>query len=80
MMLHDFFCLFMATPMAYGSSQARGQIRATVAGLHHSHSNTGSEPCLQPVPHLIAMPDPRPTEWARDSIGILVDTIQICFC
>ena len=28
--------------MAYGSSQARGQIGAAAAGLHHSHSNAGS--------------------------------------
>ena len=38
-----FFCLFRAVPMAYGGSQVRGQIRAVAAGLHHSHSNTGSE-------------------------------------
>ena len=40
------FCLFAysrAPPTAYGGSQARGQIRAVVAGLHHSHSNMGSE-------------------------------------
>ena len=37
-----YFCLFRATPLAYGSSQARGQIRAAAAGLHHSHSNTAS--------------------------------------
>ena len=37
-----FFCLFRAVPVAYGSSQARGQIRAVAASLHHSHSNTGS--------------------------------------
>ena len=40
-----FFFFFMATPMAYGS-QARGPIGATVASLHHSHSNAGSEPWL----------------------------------
>ena len=45
-----FFLLFRA----YGGSQARGQIRATAAGLHHSHSNAGSEPTLQ----LSATPDP----------------------
>ena len=28
-----------APPAAYSSSQARGQIGATAAGLHHSHSN-----------------------------------------
>ena len=44
--------------MAYGGSQARGRIRAVAAVLHHSHSNVGSEPHLQPVPQLTAMPDP----------------------
>ena len=33
------FCLFRATPEAYGGSQARGLIRAVAASLHHSHSN-----------------------------------------
>ena len=39
-----FLFLFLAAPVAYGSSQARGQIRAAAAGLHHSHSNTRSKP------------------------------------
>ena len=52
-----FFCLFRATPQAYGSSQARCQIGATAAGLHHSHNNMGSELCLQPTPQLTAMLD-----------------------
>ena len=43
------FCLFRATPKAYGGPQARGLIGAVAAGLHHSHSNTGSEPHLQPT-------------------------------
>ena len=51
-----FFCYFRASPMAYGGSQARGQIRAVAAGLRHSHSN--SKPYLQPSPQLTAMPDP----------------------
>ena len=34
-----FFCLFRAAPMTYGGSQARDQIGAVVAGLHHSHRN-----------------------------------------
>ena len=37
-----FFFLFSATPMAYGGSQARCGIRATAAGVHHSHNNAGS--------------------------------------
>ena len=38
--------------MAYGCSRARGRIIAATAGLHHSHSNTGSEPHLQHTPQL----------------------------
>ena len=53
-----FFFLFMAAPIAYGSSQARGQIGAIAAGLHHSHSTTRSEPHLRPIPRLMAMPYP----------------------
>ena len=45
-----FFCLFRAAPVAYGGSQARGLIGATDANLHHSHSNTKSEPHLWPTP------------------------------
>ena len=45
-------------PAAYGSSQALGTIGATDASLHHSHSNWGSEPCLQTTPQLMAMLDP----------------------
>ena len=56
-----FFCLFAfsrAAPRAYGCSQARGLIGAVAASLHLSHSNAGSEPRLQPIPELMAMPDP----------------------
>ena len=52
------FCLFMAAPKAYGGSQARGLIGAIAAGLHHSHSNSGSEPSLGPTPQLVATLDP----------------------
>ena len=34
-----FFGLFWGTLMAYGGSQARGQIRAAADGLRHSNSN-----------------------------------------
>ena len=36
------YLLFRATPTAYGGSQARDQIKAAAARLHHSHSNTRS--------------------------------------
>ena len=38
------FSFFRAIPVEYGSSQAGGPIRASAAGLHHIHSNTGSDP------------------------------------
>ena len=47
-----FFFFFRATAVAYVSSQATGGIRVVTAGLHHSHSNVGSEPQLQPTPQL----------------------------
>ena len=53
-----FVLLFRAALAAYRSSQARGQIRATAAGLCQSHSYAGSEPHLQPTPQLTAMLDP----------------------
>ena len=53
-----FFLLFRAAPMTYRGSQARGLIRATAVGLHHSHSSTAPELCLQPTPQLMAIPDP----------------------
>ena len=68
------FGLFRATSVAYGSSQARGRIRAAAAGLHHSHSNAGSEPDLQLTAPLMATWDPYPLIEARDWTCILMDT------
>ena len=45
---HFYFCLFMylfilrATPTVHESSQARSQIKAAAASLHHSHSHARS--------------------------------------
>ena len=55
--------------MAYGGSQARGQIRTAAARLHHS--NTGSKPMLQ----LEAMLILNPLSEARDQTCILMDTV-----
>ena len=60
-----FFAFSRAAPSAYGGSQARGRIGALAAGLHQSHSNTGSEPRLWPAPQLMATPDPYPTEQGQ---------------
>ena len=56
--IYLFFCFFRAALAAYGRSQAGGRIGATTASLHHSHSNLGSEPCLQPTPQFTATLDP----------------------
>ena len=72
-----FFCLFRATPAAYGSSQARGLIRASAA----VHRHVGSGPHLWPIPQLTTMLDPQPTlSEARDRTHVLMDTSRVHFC
>ena len=44
-LLFLFSFLLTVAPVAYGSSQARGRIRSTAIGLHHSR-NTRSKPHL----------------------------------
>ena len=62
--LHSFFFPFLFSfffrdvPEAYGGSQAMEPTGAAAAGLHHSHSHTGSEPHLRSTPQLTATPDP----------------------
>ena len=53
-----FFVFSRATLAAYGGSQARGRVGAVATSLYQSHSNAGSELCLQPTPQLTAMLDP----------------------
>ena len=48
----------MASPVAHGSSWAKGQIRAAAVGLCHSHSNAGFDLHLHPKLQLVAMLDP----------------------
>ena len=53
-----FFNLFRAAPEVHRGSEAKDQIGAVTASLHHSHSLTGSELRLYPTPQLTAMSDP----------------------
>ena len=53
--------IFRATPVTYGSSWARGQIRAAADSLHHSHSKLG---ILNPLME------------ARDQTYILTNTMS----
>ena len=57
----SFFCLG-PYPRHMEVPGFQGPNRAVAAGLHHSHSNAGSEPCLQPTLQLTVTPDPSPTE------------------
>ena len=68
-----FFCLFRATPTAYGGSQGRGRIRAVTASLCNSHSNTVSEPCLEPIPQLTAPLDLNPLNKTRNQSCVVMD-------
>ena len=71
------FCLFRATPAAYGGSQARDRIRTVATGLCHSHSNIRSEWHLRRTSQLMATPDPQPLKKTRDQTCVLMDTSQI---
>jgi len=58
--LQNIFYLFISLRTAfaaYGGSQARGGRRSVATGLYHSHSNTRSEPHLQPTSQLTEKPD-----------------------
>ena len=52
------FLLIFFVCVCFGSIQAKGQIGAIATGLHHNHSNVGSELNLRPTPQLTAAPDP----------------------
>ena len=84
----SFYFFSRAVCAAYGSSQARGQIRAVATGLPHSHT----------IPTAIATPTPNlshvfdlhynslqrwilnPMSKARDQTFVLMDTSQVCYC
>ena len=53
-----FYFLFLTSPVAYGSSGARGHLEVAAAGLCRSHSDAGSKPYLQPMSQLVATLDP----------------------
>ena len=59
------FFFFRVATVAYGGSQARGRIWTAATSL--CHSNARSELLLQPIPQLMATPDPL-THWVRPGI------------
>ena len=71
------FFPFFPTTMAHWGFWARGWIRAVAAGLHHSHSNSGSELCLISTPQLKARSEL--LSEAREWTCALMDTSQVCY-
>ena len=72
------FLLFRAGHVAYGSSQTRGLIRATAAGLYHSHSNTRSKPCPQPTPKVMKCQILNLLSKSKNRTHVLMDTSRVC--
>ena len=74
--IHLFILLFRAVLMACGGSQARGPIGAAATGLHHSHSNTGSELHLHHSSQQCQILNP--LREARARTCILMDPTWVC--
>ena len=72
------YCLFRATLVAHGGSQARGLIGEIAVGLCHSHSNARSEPHLWPTHHGSGQPRSL-THWARPGIKSATSWILVRF-
>ena len=64
-----FFLLFRTALAAYGNSLAGG---SKLELQLMAYSNARPKPCLQPIPQLMATPDP--LREARDRIQILINT------
>ena len=73
-----FFGLFRAAPTAYGSSQARGRIRAVAT----AYATATATPDLSHDCHLhdSSWQCQIPTEWGQGSNRMLMVTSQICLC
>ena len=77
-----FFCLFRASPMVYGNSQARGRIRAVAASLP-AYATATATPDTSWVCELHHSSWQRqtldPLSEARDPTPVLMDTIQVSY-
>ena len=79
--VRDFFFFFFRAAPWYMEEVPRLGVRATAAGLCHSHSNSnvGSEPRLWLTPQLTAHWILNPLSETRDRTHILIDTTWIRF-
>ena len=75
-----FFCLFRALPLAYGSSQARGQITGAAAGLPKATA-TPDPSCICNLHHISRQSRILdPLSETRDRTRNLIVSSQIHFC
>ena len=75
-----FFWLFRAALLPSGGSQARGQIGAAAASLHHSLSNTGSKLYLKSATYTTVYDEARSlTHWARPGIKLASSWMLVRF-
>ena len=72
-----FFGHFRTTTKAYEHSQARDLSGAVAAGLHHSHSTSGSELHLGSTPQFTATLDPNSFIEMRGGTRTLMVTSQV---
>ena len=74
-----FFLIFMATGVAYGSSQARGQGGATAASLCHSHTMWDLSPVCDHHHSSQQYQILTPLSEARDQTYVLMDPSRVCY-
>ena len=65
--LFCFALFFRATPVAYGSSKARGLIELQLSAYNTAATMQDPSHSLRPTPQLTAMPDPWTTERGQGS-------------
>ena len=74
---YSFFGLFKATPTTCRGSQARGQIGAVAADLHHSHNNVHLS-CICDLHHSSQQCwILNPLSEGKDRTHVLMDTSQV---
>ena len=78
--LYQFFFLYRAPPMAYGGSQAKGQIGAKLPA--YSTATATPDPVDSCDLHHSSRQRPilNPLSWARDGTHIFTDTAWVCYC
>ena len=76
--IYLFIFVFLGSHLSHVEVPDQGLNKSYSCHLHHSHSNTGSRPRLQPTPQLMAAPVLNPLSKAKDQNHVLMDASQVC--